>query len=193
VKCPDFNRNSNNEALVRSVICAGLYPNVARIVNVSRKGARLTTLNEKKVSIHLKSVNAKAEDYQYPWLVYHEKLKTNSVNLIDCGMVSPLALIFFGKDLKLGIKTLENGSIINTITVDEFVNFDCDHFTATMTQRLREKLGQIIESKINNPGICNWDITKYEGAVLLSIVKLLSSGVLGGNDYSRDDDGDDLE
>ena len=193
VKNAELNRNSNNEALVRSVICAGLYPNVARIVNISRKGARLTTLNEKRVSIHLKSVNAKAADYQYPWLIYHEKLKTNGVNLIDCGMVSPLSLIFFGKHMKLGIKTLQNGSIINTITVDNFVSFDCDHFTATMTQRLRNNLEQIIESKINNPGTSNWDKTKSEGAVLLSIVKLLSSEVLGGNDYTRDEDEDDTE
>ena len=113
--------------------------------------------------------------------------------MIDCGMVSPLSLIFFGKHMKLGIKTPQNGSIINTITVDNFVSFDCDHFTATMTQRLRNNLEQIIESKINNPGTSNWDKTKSEGAVLLSIVKLLSSEVLGGNDYTRDEDEDDTE
>ena len=193
VKSPEFNRNSNNEALVRSVICAGLYPNVARVVNVSKRGARLTTFNEKRVSIHLKSVNAKADNYQYPWLVYHEKLKTNGVNLIDCGMVSPLSLIFFGKHMNLGIKTLNDGSIINTITVDEFINFDCDHFTATMTKKLRNHLEKIIEHKINNPGISNWDEKKTEGAVLLSIIKLLSSEIFGGNEYSRYDDDEDIE
>ena len=191
VKYPDSNRNSTNEALIRSVVCAGLYPNVARISHISKFGAKISTLNENSVKIHLNSVNAKAKDYQYPWLVYHEKLKTNGVNLLDCGMVSPLALILFGKDSKLGIKTRKCGPTINNLKVDEFVNFDCDQFTARMTQRLRKDLDRIIESKIRNPGISIWDKTTYEGAVLLSIVKLLSSEVLGGNDLTTDEDGGD--
>jgi hypothetical protein len=32
------NVNSNNEALVRAVLCAGLYPNVAKIRCVARRG-----------------------------------------------------------------------------------------------------------------------------------------------------------
>ena len=31
VKADSSNRNSRNEALVRAVICAGLYPNVAKV------------------------------------------------------------------------------------------------------------------------------------------------------------------
>ena len=95
--------------------------------------------------------------------------------------------------MHLGIKTLDDGSIINTIKVDEFVTFDCDHFTATMTQRLRDNLEKIIEYKINNPGTSDWDEKKTEGAVLISIVKLLSSGVLGGNNYTTNDDEDEIE
>jgi hypothetical protein len=33
------NVNSNNEALVRAVLCAGLYPNVAKIRCVGGRGA----------------------------------------------------------------------------------------------------------------------------------------------------------
>ena len=190
VKSPDSNRNSHNEALIRSVICAGLYPNVARIDHIAKWGAKLSTLNEKNVNIHSKSVNIKAKDYQYRWLVYYEKLKTSGVNLMDCGMVSPLALIFFGKHMKLGIKKRKGGPTIKTIKVDNFISFDCDHFTATMIERLRKDLDRILESKIKNPGISSWDKTTYEGAVLLAIVKLLSSGILGCNDYTIDDDED---
>ena len=181
IKSSEANRNSNNEALVRSVICAGLYPNVARIVTMSKKGARLSTSNERRVNIHLKSVNAKEYNYQYPWLVYHEKLKTTGVNLLDCGMVSPLALIFFGKFMKLSLKTLENGSHVNTITVDDFVKFDCEQPTAQMVRKLRQYLDRLIAHKISYPGFSNWDARVQEGAVLLAIVELLSSEVLGGD------------
>ena len=34
------NRNSENEALVRAVICAGLYPNVAKVVKVAKKAGK---------------------------------------------------------------------------------------------------------------------------------------------------------
>ena len=190
VKALDSNRNSNDEALVCSIICAGLYPNVARIVNISKKGARLSTINERRVSIHLKSVNAKEHNFQYPWLVYHEKLKTNGINLLDCGMISPLALIFFGKHMKLSIKTLENGSHINTIMVDDFVKFDCDQSTANLVQKLRSHLDHLIADRISNPGISNWDPKVKEGAVLQAIVKLLGSEVLGASNVTIDDNDD---
>ena len=32
VKADSANRNSRNEALVRAVVCAGLYPNVAQVI-----------------------------------------------------------------------------------------------------------------------------------------------------------------
>ena len=35
VKADSSNRNSRNEALVRAVICAGLYPNVAKVKNIN--------------------------------------------------------------------------------------------------------------------------------------------------------------
>ena len=35
VKADSSNRNSRNEALVRAVICAGLYPNVAKVENIN--------------------------------------------------------------------------------------------------------------------------------------------------------------
>ena len=41
VKADSANRNSRNEALVRAVICAGLYPNVAQ-VRVGRGLARVS-------------------------------------------------------------------------------------------------------------------------------------------------------
>jgi ATP-dependent RNA helicase DHX36 len=194
VKALDSNRNSNNEALVRSVICAGLYPNVARIINISRKGARLSTSNEKRLSIHLKSVNAKENIYRYPWLVYHEKLKSNGINLLDCGMVSPLALIFFGKYMKLSQKQMKYspdiGSHINTIIIDDFVTFDCDDVTANMIRKLRLHLDNLIEGKINYPGVSNWDPKNKEGTVLMAIVKLLSLEVLGVDNYTRDENYD---
>ena len=55
------NRNSENEALVRAVICAGLYPNVAKLSKVVKKGPEnrivMRTHQENHVELHPKSSN----------------------------------------------------------------------------------------------------------------------------------------
>ena len=86
----------------------------------------------------------------------------------------------------MSLKTLENGANINTITIDEFVKFDCDHSTANMIRTLRRHLDCLIEEKINYPGVSNLDINTEEGAVLMAIVKLLESEVFGAQNYTRD-------
>ena len=81
----ESNRNSDNEALVRAVICAGLYPNVAKLKNhkfpKGKKGfnmTKLTTESENKIIFHPKSVNDKEVSFPYPWVVYHLKIKSQT-------------------------------------------------------------------------------------------------------------------
>ena len=38
------NRNSNNESLVRAIICAGLYPNVAKVRHYLNPGMALCSV-----------------------------------------------------------------------------------------------------------------------------------------------------
>ena len=48
-KSETANLNSNNEALVRAIICSGLYPNVAKVLNLtikSRKKAWIVAWNQ---------------------------------------------------------------------------------------------------------------------------------------------------
>ena len=39
------------------------------------------TENERKVSLHPKSVNEREREYEFPWLVYKEKVKSSQVRL----------------------------------------------------------------------------------------------------------------
>lgn len=79
----EVNRNSDNVALVRAIITAGLYPNVARIMPRGKpkpnKPLRIRTAQERSVVLHPKSVNEQEREFDYPWLMYREKIKSSKV------------------------------------------------------------------------------------------------------------------
>ena len=88
------NKNSNKEALVRAIICAGLYPNVAMIKKVKKIRPKefnskpelkytviLQTQQEHHVELHPKSTNSKVDgQFKYQWMVYHTKMRSTKAN-----------------------------------------------------------------------------------------------------------------
>ena len=196
VKCPDSNINSDNEGLVRAVICAGLYPNVAlvKLHNTKRNGKfiRLSTKDDKKrAKIHPKSVNAKETEYAYPWMVYHQKVRSTDTFLHDCSMISPLALAFFGEYVKPGSEVVD-GETFNTLSVDAFVKFNCEPSTSNVVKELRKSLDELLEYKVSHPGQSNWSSSSKEGALLRAITELLTAEVKGITLECDNDDDDDI-
>jgi len=192
-KQPGANRNSSNIALVRAVVCAGLYPNVAKIH--VRKGKWFLTFLEtptlRKVKFHPKSVNSTVNEYCYPWVVYHQIVKSESSTLIhDSSMVSPFALLFFGKYVLWNAEVDEEDRAKGSgvISADSFVNFNSHLETATLVQKLRRALDVFLKNKAINPGPSNWTKGSKEGDLLRAIVKLVSSDVEGLESYAEGDD-----
>ncbi len=176
-KDPDSNRNSDNEALVRAVICAGLYPNVAMVKKVVKgQAVMLRTHQEGSVELHPKSVNSKVDHFKYQWLVFHLKMKSGKVHLYDSSMVSPLSLVLFGQLLNHGIENI-NGIDIHLVKIDKMIKFNCDEGTYIIVKRLKETLNQFLAFKVANPGCTNWDPDSSEGALLTAIAKLLAMEV----------------
>lgn len=107
-RAPSSNMNSNNESLVKAIICAGLYPNVAYLQYVykirfnsfstvqsllaifffspvsksrqiqGRNVKKMSTPQDGRVSMHPKSVNDKESYFPSPFFVYHLKLKSTN-------------------------------------------------------------------------------------------------------------------
>ena len=175
IKGREANFNSNNEDLVRAIVCAGLYPNVASVKLKKGKFAVLQTEHDKRVNIHPKSVNANEIRFRHPWMVYHLKMKSSSTFIYDCSEVSPMALIFFGKHLRVGEEVLSDQTMIETISIDNFVKFNCAEETSFLFKNLRRSLDELLEYKISNPGVTNWNDSKREGAILKTIINLLST------------------
>jgi ATP-dependent RNA helicase DHX36 len=188
------NKYSKNENLVRAIICSGLYPRVAlvkKIIKRDQGGAILQTRTDKRASIHPKSVNSRERHFKHPWLVYHQKMKSTAVNIFDCSEVSPMALLFFGEDLQVGHDVLPDGKIVETISVDSFVTFNCSRDTSKMFKILRRGLLELLEFKAENPGPTKWSQKELEGATLQTIIDLFSCEPKGTSHVIDEDSDDD--
>ncbi|XP_064611599.1 ATP-dependent DNA/RNA helicase DHX36-like [Liolophura sinensis] len=169
------NINSGNYGLIKAVICAGLYPNVAKISkspNPHSKGFRPTlfcTKTDRRVTLHPKSVNANEKVFESKWFIFHQKLKTNSINLHDCSMVAPYPLLFFGGDIDIRRDREQD-----CVAVDDWILFRASPSIAKLVIDLRRELDRVLEEKISKPGPTTWDKKTKEGAVMRAIVDLIS-------------------
>ncbi|CAL4148794.1 unnamed protein product, partial [Meganyctiphanes norvegica] len=193
----EINRNSSNIALVRAIITSGLYPNVARVITPRRKNPNkfqrfrplkiLTAMEKRGVALHPQSVNEQERDFESCWIMYREKIKSAKIYIHDATMVPNYPLLFFGQKLSYSEK---DGVII----VDDFVRVKCDKNVATLVQSLRNELDKLLEYKISHSGMTQWDKGSKEGALLHTIVDLISSETVSNeakyDTYYEDQNGD---
>ncbi|NXI76132.1 DHX36 helicase, partial [Rhipidura dahli] len=173
-KDPKSNTNSGNEKLLKAVICAGLYPKVAKIrpsFSKKRKMVKVCTKTDGSVNIHPKSVNVEETEFHYNWLVYHLKMRTSSIYLYDCTEVSPYCLLFFGGDI-----SIQKDQEQDTISVDEWIVFQSPARIAHLVKNLRQELDDLLQEKIENPHPVDWnDIKSRDTAVLTAIIDLITT------------------
>ncbi|NXE37494.1 DHX36 helicase, partial [Ptilorrhoa leucosticta] len=173
-KDPKSNTNSGNEKLLKAVICAGLYPKVAKIrpsFSKKRKMVKVCTKTDGSVNIHPKSVNVEETEFHYNWLVYHLKMRTSSIYLYDCTEVSPYCLLFFGGDI-----SIQKDKDQDTIAVDEWIVFQSPARIAHLVKNLRQELDDLLQEKIENPHPVDWnDIKSRDTAVLTAIIDLITT------------------
>ncbi|XP_069831568.1 ATP-dependent DNA/RNA helicase DHX36 [Dendropsophus ebraccatus] len=173
-KDPKSNINSDNEKLIKAVICAGLYPKVAKIRVAPKKrgqSVKIYTKADGKVSIHPKSVNVEEVEYNHQWLVYHLKMKTSNLFLYDCTEISPYSLLFFGGDI-----SIQKDQDQDTIAVDEWIVFQSPARIAQLVKDLKTELDSLLKEKIENPQPVDWDdLQSRDCAVLSAIIDLITT------------------
>ncbi|KAH9510374.1 ATP-dependent DNA/RNA helicase dhx36 [Bulinus truncatus] len=158
VKHPQSNINSKNLALIKAVLCAGFYPNVAEIVKVPNvKSSQYKTVSmlikdHTKVMAHPKSVNSRQTYFDSVWMVYYYKLKTKKDK---------------GQEL---------------VCVDDWIKFRASFSTAQLVKDLRCELDKLLSNKITHPGPTVWDNADSEGAIMNAIIDLIAGEEKG---YAR--------
>lgn len=164
------NSLSHNQSLVRAVICSGLFPGIASIVQ-REKSMSFKTMDDGQVLLYANSVNARYHTILYPWLVFGEKVKVNAVFIRDSTGVSDSILILFGGNLVKGdmaghLKMLGG-----------YVDFFMDPGLSDFYLNLKDELDKLIQKKLQDPSI---DIHKEGKYLMLAVQELVSADLCEG-------------
>ncbi|KAK2647975.1 hypothetical protein Ddye_015464 [Dipteronia dyeriana] len=157
------NKWSRDEHLVRAVICAGLFPGICSVVN-KEKSITLKTMEDGQVLLYSSSVNGGVPKIPYPWLVFNEKVKVNSVFLRDSTAVSDSVLLLFGGNISRG------GLDGHLKMLGGYLEFFMKPAVANTYLSLKQEMDELIQKKLLNPKL---DIQVHNE--LLSAVRLLVS------------------
>ncbi|KAL5704172.1 RNA helicase [Ranunculus cassubicifolius] len=173
-----FNKYSHHSSIVKSILCAGLYPNVAAteegILDVAStknlklasrpttaKGHPLWFDRRREVFIHPSSINSQVKTFQYPFLAYLEKVETNKVFLRDTSIISPYSILLFGGSINILHQT-------GQVTIDGWLKLNAPAQTAVLFKELRLTLHSVLKELIRNP-----EKAAVENEIIRSLVHLL--------------------
>lgn len=155
------NKWSHDENLIRAVLCAGLFPGVCSVVNKD-KSIALKTMEDGQVMLYSNSVNGREAMIPYPWLIFNEKVKVNSVFLRDSTAISDSVLLLFGGNITRG------GLDGHLKMLGGYLEFFMSPDLAWTYLGLKRELDELIQSKLLNPKM---DIQASEE--LLDAIRLL--------------------
>ncbi|GAB2228600.1 hypothetical protein Droror1_Dr00022720 [Drosera rotundifolia] len=154
---------SCKDQLIRAVLCYGLYPGICSVVH-NEKSFSFKTIEDGSVHLSANSVNARASKIPYPWLVFNEKMKVNSVFLRDSTAISDSVLLLFGGNISRG----DHAGHLKMM--GGYLEFFMKPAAAEMYINLKKELDDFIQFKLSNPRM---DVHAYHE--LLSAVRLLIS------------------
>jgi len=159
-------RNSATLELLRAVLCSGVFPSIAAVIN-KQKRPQFLTLEDGTVRPHMFSVNGTAKFFPHRWLIYTDKVQTGGILFRNSTMITDLALLLFGGDVEIDKDTPGDFSILNGRYL-----FRADPEVAKVIVALRSELQSLLEKKIREPQI---DIFEDGGTVVGAVMTLLSS------------------
>ncbi|KAL8056715.1 hypothetical protein ABFX02_04G137100 [Erythranthe guttata] len=138
------NKWSHDEHLIRALICAGLFPGICSVVNKERS-ISLKTMEDGPVLLHSNSVNAQEAKIRFPWLVFNEKVKVNSVFLRDSTGVSDSVVLLFGGHISRG------GIDGHMKMLGGYLEFFMKPELAATYLSLKSELDELLQKKLLNP------------------------------------------
>ncbi|XP_075483451.1 DExH-box ATP-dependent RNA helicase DExH5, mitochondrial isoform X1 [Primulina tabacum] len=160
---------SYDEHLLRAIICYGLFPGICSVVH-NEKSFSLKTMEDGHVLTYSNSANSRHSRIPYPWLVFNEKIKFNSVFLRDSTAVSDSMLLLFGG------RILRGDMDGHLKMLDGYLEFFIDSATAELYQSLRKELDELINTKLLNPTAA----MHFQHELVSAIRLLISEDQCGG-------------
>lgn len=184
IKSLDSNCNSENFSLVKAIVCAGLYPNVA-IKHKAKKGKYpnniLKTIDNETIYLHPQTVLMNHCYFESHLFVYFKRLKCGKDYVFDASMIHPLPLVFFGDKFTI----IKESHKLNFISINGRMKFRCSESTSSIIKELRDKLNLFLKYKVSHPGYVNWNedndernILKYDERWIVAVCTNLITSTL---------------
>eukprot|EP00057_Strongylocentrotus_purpuratus_P032350 XP_787344.2 PREDICTED: ATP-dependent RNA helicase Dhx29 [Strongylocentrotus purpuratus] len=163
-----FPLTASNTALLKSVLTAGMYPNVAKTTyDAPAHGMKDDEIvcradtTKGPVTVHPSSVNRHLGTNG--WMLFSERVKLSRVYIRESSLITPYPLLLFGGEIAVHHRE-------RLISVDDWIQFQASAKTAVIFKELRLLLNMFLEKKLANPAL---QIQDEE--VIKALLKLLKS------------------
>lgn len=157
------NLNNDNPKVVVSVVAAALYPHVVQVLSPEIKykqtasgtmvkpqahhELRFRTKADGFVRVHPSSVVAGVGNFENPYLVYHERIKTSRVFVREVSMVPIYPLVLFGGGDGVQV-SLHRGKSVVALDGGWIQFVTADHRVAECLREMRRELDDLLRDKI---------------------------------------------
>ncbi|KAF5909510.1 putative ATP-dependent RNA helicase YTHDC2 isoform X1, partial [Clarias magur] len=158
----DVNLNSENWAVVKAALVAGMYPN---LIHMDKDKQTLRGAKEKKVRFHPTSVLSQPQYKKIPpangqaaavqalptdWLIYDEMTRAHRIASVRCcTAVSPLTVAVFGGRAKLPSSALLEPSPPSTVENFQFESSDSESEVGYTDQLAEMKIDEWLNFKLD--------------------------------------------
>ncbi|KAM4705218.1 ATP-dependent RNA helicase DHX30 [Rhinophrynus dorsalis] len=147
------NQFSHEEELVKSVLLAGLYPNLIQVRrgHVSKGKFKPKSLLYKTrggaVLLHRTTINRDAQTLPSPWLTYFLAMKSGgSVFVRDSSTVHPLAILLLADST---VHMMEHGQrMVVTLPGSDLLKLESDYRTIALLSDMRLALSRMVERSL---------------------------------------------
>ncbi|XP_058752739.1 DExH-box ATP-dependent RNA helicase DExH7, chloroplastic isoform X2 [Vicia villosa] len=172
-----FNMHAHHSSILKAILCAGLYPNVA----AGEQGIVATALSSLKrspssvnssrtfwfdgrreVHLHPSSINSNTKVFKHPFLVFLEKVETNKIFLRDTSVISPYSILLFGGSINVQHQT-------GLVIIDGWLKLNAPAQIAVLFKELRLALHSILKELIRKPE----NVIVLNDEIIKSIINLL--------------------
>lgn len=162
--------NSGIDEVVHTVICAGLYPNVARLSDFGSGKEACVQQKSNFFTIARTSVNAKVQSREATseWMIFFEKFGTERlITVSTTAFISPLWLMLCGSDFKV-LHTKRH------VIVDGWIELSLSAKAGVLLQHIRYLLESFVTSIITKSQTSETDnLLSKTNAVVERIISLV--------------------
>jgi HrpA-like RNA helicase len=162
------NVHRDKNELVRCMISAGLFPNVAQVQRQHGGQGKVTLISceREQCAIHPMSLNHGQRDRfasDRGWLLFHQKVKTSQIFLQESTLVGPIPLLLFGSELQVDKtrKYFATGSLQFRTRKE---------VTTVLLRAFRKELDRLLLLKVADPTV---DLAANSSIMLESLTRLL--------------------